>query len=672
MSSIAAPHGRIQHRGRSADQAFGASVTSFGGTKALTKRGLAGRAVALASLLCAVMLGAASAWGQAAEAVEPMAGPVEDGDPLGAPPAPGPPPALALSAEPALLRAWSLPAPSLEVRVARTRRAGLESGTWSFDPAARAVLRGAPGGDPVARAEAAVALAPQLPLAHMELAKAHWLHEDAPMAALHATQGALGAISEHPEASLWFAGSGLCVLAIGVCAGTLLLFVLVALRAAPHAAHDLGHLAPGDPPGFARFAMLAALLLVPVAAREGVFGLALVLLLVGTAYGSAWQRSVLIVAAAALWAALFPMARLSAAALEAFPQDPVARAAYSVGQGLASAADLRRLEGRAEDPLALRALAMDARRRGQLGRADVLYQQIAARTPGDVAALNNAANVRLALGHLESAIDLYGRALDFEESPVVLFNLSQAYGRGFHVDELNRTLADAQRVDGELVGELTALQREQHETFVVDLPLGAPLLWHRAFGPGAGETIAAALRAPLAPGRLGASEPIAALSLAATLCAGIALGGGLRRSRGCARCASRLCDRCGTDRLGPLCESCDTLFNHPERTDRTLRFARLEALRKRDRRVNRAALLASLCVPGAAGLLANRPLRAFAGALGFTVAAAALWWRDGVVPDPLIAGSAAPAVFGGVAALALLVYAASVLTSLAARRGGEP
>ena len=50
--------------------------------------------------------------------------------------APAPPP----SPEEALLRAWTDPAESLEERVARARRAALESGTWSFDPAARAVL----------------------------------------------------------------------------------------------------------------------------------------------------------------------------------------------------------------------------------------------------------------------------------------------------------------------------------------------------------------------------------------------------------------------------------------------------------------------------------------------------------------------------------------------------
>ena len=630
---------------------------------------LVGRGIALGSLWLAVALSGTPAGAQEEEEMGVPPGEIGAATQSYAQPAvaPAPPP----SPEEALLRAWSDPADSLDQRVSRARRAALESGTWSFDPAARAVLGGVVGGDPLQQAEAAVALAPHLPLAHMRLVSAHWLHAEDSMAALRAMPGLLRAIASHPEASLWFAGTGLFVLAVGLSAGALLMLVLAALRASPNAAHDLGHLVPGDPPGFARFALLAALVLVPIAAGEGVFGVALVLLAIGVAYASAWQRVVLGIAALALWAALYPMARIGAAALEEFPNDTVARAAFSLSQGLASRADVLRLEAVPDDPLALRALAIDARRRGHLGRADALYQQILANGTPDPAVLNNAGNVRLALGHQESAIELYGRALDLGESPVVYFNLSQAFGRAFNVDALNRVLADAQRVDGDLVAQLTALQRVRNESFVVDLPLDLSLLWQRVLAPGAGVALSSSLRAPVAPGRLGHSQATAGIAVAAAAAIGLALGAMLRRSSGCSRCGSRMCARCETDWAGNLCQSCDLLFNHPDRTDRALRFARLEALRKRDRRVGRAATVASVCVPGVAGLLANHPMRALAAILGFTVAVACFWWRAGLVPDPLIAGRAAPTLFVSVAGLSLLVYLGSLLSSLAARRGSD-
>ncbi len=619
-------------------------------------------------MLLALTLGSQSALSQEVAEKSPR-GPESTalGEPVPIPlAAPAPP-------EQVLQVAWFDPGASAEQRVERTRRAALEAGTWSFDAAARAALRGALGGDSLARAQAAVALAPELPLAHMALAEARWLQADEPMGALHSVVDALRAIAAHPEASVWFAGSALFVLAVGAVAGAGLRLVLVALRVAACAAHDLGHLAPGDPPGFARFALLGAALLLPLAVGEGAFGLALALLILCTAYGRSGQRVVLGVAAALLWAGLFPMARLASAALEIFPQDSVARAAYSLTQGLASPGDLARLEAAADsDPLALRALAMQASRSGHLGRADALYQRILAREPGDVASLNNAANVRLELGHMESALDLYGRALDLEESPVVLFNLSQAYVRSFHVDELNRSLAAAQRVDGDLVAQLTALQRDQNESFVVALPLGPALLWERLLAGGGGDVLATALRGPLAPGLLSASEWVAAAALAMAFALGTGLGVSVRRSRECARCGERMCPRCGGDAPAALCESCDCLFNHPEKTDRALRFARIEALRKRDRRMARVTTGLSVLVPGAAGILAGRWLLALLGALGFAVAAAGLWWRGGVVPDPLVAGAAGPAVLGGIAVLALGIHALSIATSLTAPRSGEP
>lgn len=574
--------------------------------------------------------------------------------------------------ESVLLLAWSDPGASVEQRLVRTRRDALEGGIWSFDAAARAALRGALGGDPLSRAQAAVALAPELPLAHMALAEARWLQADEPMAALRSVFAAVLAIPAHPEASVWFAGSTLFVLAVGAVAGAGLLLLLVALRVAACAAHDLGHLSPGDAPGFARFALLGAALLLPLAAGEGAFGLALALLVLCTAYGRRGQRVVLGLAAALLWAGLFPMVRVASAALEVFPRDSVARAAYSLSRGLAFPGDLARLEAAADsDPLALRALALEARRSGHLGRADSLYQQILAREPGDVATLNNAGNVRLELGHMESALDLYGRALDIEESPVVLFNQSQAYVRGFQVDDLNRSLAAAQRVDGELMAELTALQRDRNEGFVVALPLGTALLWERVLAGGGGDVLATALRGPLAPGRLAVSERVAAAALAAAFVLGLGLGVSVQRSRECSRCGERMCPRCGSDNPGALCESCDTLFNRPEKTDRALRFARIEALRKRDRRMARMTTLLSVVVPGAAGILAGRWLLALFGAVGFAVAAAGLWWRGGLVPDPLVAGATGPAVFGGIAVLALLIHALSIATSLTAPRTGD-
>jgi hypothetical protein len=129
-----------------------------------------------------------------------------------------------------------------------------------------------------------------------------------------------------------------------------------------------------------------------------------------------------------------------------------------------------------------------------------------------------------------------------------------------------------------------------------------------------------------------------------------------------------MCPRCEPE-LGEEddCESCNRLFEHPETTDRVMRVARVNALRFREQRLARVQLILSIFLPGVAGALARCPWASFIGALSAAIAVMAIFWRNGVTPDPLIAGAAAPVAFGLLSALALLCYSASVAFSLDAR-----
>lgn len=641
-------------------------------------RGLGAAGLALGTLLAGAVLAQPAEVPAAAPAVDPALetavdpgvfpeGPAKEAAPA-AVPAPRPP---APRAPASLLEvAWRTPASDLADRVQRTRRTALGLGAWNLDPAARALGVGRGRGLSLESASAAVELAPDLPAARMRLAQALWLQGDSPMAAVRAVLDALVAIGRHPEASVWFAGSLLYVLAVTLVGGGLLAIALAGLAALPHAAHDTGHALPGRAPHFARSAALAALLLVPVALGEGILGLALGLLAIAVAYGSRAQRVAMTLAIACVGLGAYPVAQLAGSALSALPADPVAGAAYGVGHGLATPVDLARLEAAADDdPLAARGLAIHARRVGQLGEADALYQRLLRESPDDLALLNNAANVRLDLGHMERALELYRRAVEIEESPVVLFNLAQAYGRAFQVEDLNRTLSHAQEVGGELVAELTTLQGTEAEGFVVDFPLAPERLWSRALRSGSGAPVAAGLRAPVAPGRLGASRRHLAASALAVVVLGALAGRWLPRSRWCSRCGSRMCPRCSASATGgELCEACHRLFFQPDKTDRARRVERVNELRARERRMGRVVFAVSLLLPGAAGLLARRPVRALFGALCFALAVTSLLWREGVTPDPLVAGAAAAWAFLGIATLALLGYAGVVASSLAARK----
>ena len=212
------------------------------------------------------------------------------------------------------------------------------------------------------------------------------------------------------------------------------------------------------------------------------------------------------------------------------------------------------------------------------------------------------------------------------------------------------------------------LQRGDSEGFVVDLPLPNRLMWSRVLESRRGGGIAAEFRAPLVSGRLGRdAEWLAGAAVLVVLIASLA-GARFQPSRWCSRCGARMCPRCnGVGGDGDLCESCTRLFLHPEKTDRKLRLARVNELREREERLDRVVTLVSMLVPAAAGLLAKRPLASLSGGFFFALTLCFLVWRGGVVPDPLVAGSAAPFVFIGVAVLAFLSYAALVATALTAR-----
>jgi tetratricopeptide (TPR) repeat protein len=626
-----------------------------------------------------LLLGALSALGQTPDATpaSPSAEPARPAP--GAPELPGATPAIPVSGIPAaplpsaslIERSWLAPATDLDARVARTQRTALELGAWSLDAAARSLAAGGAASGTRERAAAAVELAPDLPAAHMRLARALWLEDGAPIAAIRAVLAALRAIGRHLEASLWFAGCGLFVLAAALVAGSLIAAALAGTSDLAHAAHDLGHLLPRESPAFATWAGLAALLALPLALGEGGLGLALALLGLAVIYGGRAQRVAMLLAAAGIGLGAYPVIHCAGVALTALPQDPVAQAAFAVAQGIPTPVEVERLASFADrDALAARGLAIHARRTGDLARADALYQQLLATGADDISVQNNAADVQLALGHTDRAIELYGLAAR-GESPVVLFNLAQAYGRAFRVEELNQTISHAQRAGGELVARLTALQGGSSGGFVADLPPAPSLFWSRALYAPIGADFAQEFRDHFAAGRLGRDPRAFAVVAAACVALGVLFGARLQPSRSCPRCRERICRRCqprGSSR--EVCDGCHALFFAPEKTDRALRAARVHELRAREHRTRRVQTALSLLVPGAAGLLADRPVRGWLSACCFSLAGAAVLWRDGVVPDPLVAGAAAPAVFLGIAALAAIAYLVAVATSLAAQRHG--
>jgi tetratricopeptide (TPR) repeat protein len=538
----------------------------------------------------------------------------------------------------------------------------------NFDPAARVLIGPELSGAGLEHARAAVSLSPDLPAARMALAREIWLEGDSPIAAVRTGLGALFAIPRHLEASIWFSATALYICTLALIVGGLLTLTIYGAFAFIHAAHDAGDLVPSSMPSFARAALLGAVMLLPLVLHQGLLGLALTLFSVGMIYGASRQRLVLCLAVIAVLVGAFPMARLAGTLLTAYVETPIEAAIFAT-DGFALPGEMRLLESEAEsDPIAALALAVAARRSGDLAEADAQYQRLLERRPANYVAANNAANVKLELGQPESAIGLYERSLKGNDSATVRFNLSQAQGQAFKLDDVGPNLVAAQQLDSARIAELTLLQGSDLTKFTVDLPLPRHMLWERIFAAQSGESFSTELRSVIAPGALGQSVQLSAGAFASIAILSLVAASRLKRSHWCGRCGRRMCPRCEPE-LGDeeACESCNRLFQNPETTDRAMRAARVNALRFREKRLARVRLIASILLPGTAGALARCPLASFVGALSAAIAIMAIFWRNGVTPDPLIAGAAGPMAFGLISALALCCYSASVAFSLAAR-----
>ena len=477
---------------------------------------------------------------------------------------------------------WRAEAEGPAVRARRARRVALEHGMWNFDAAARVLIGPELSGGGLEHARAAVTLSPDLPAARMALARETWLEGDSPIAAVRMAFDALLAIPRHFEASIWFSATALYICSLALIAGGLLTLTLYGILAFLHAAHDIGDLISSKMPSFARAALLGAVMLVPLALHQGLLGLSLTLFSVGLIYGAARQRLVLCLAAIAVLVGVFPMARLAGALLTAYVETPIEAAAFAT-DGFAQPGDLRVLELAAKsDPMAAMALAVASRRAGNLAEADAQYQRLLQQEPANYTGANNAANVKLELGQLDSAIGLYRRSLDMNNSATVLFNLSQAQGQAFKLDDVGPTLAAAQRLDSARVAELTLLQGSDLAKFTVDFPLPRRMLWERILAARSGESFATELRSAIAPGALGQNARVSAGAFASIAILSLVAASRWRRSHWCCRCGRRMCPRCEPE-LGQEedCESCDRLFQHPETTDRAMRAVRVNALRFR-------------------------------------------------------------------------------------------
>ena len=571
-------------------------------------------------------------------------------------------------------RTWFDAGDRMRARAEATHSVALRFGAHSLDGPARALLVDA-AGDGSGEGELAARLAPDLPVAHLARAGESWRAGERVAAAL-GLGAAVMAIPRHFEAQLWLGSSTLLMLVLCLCVASVGFTIGAAISVARSAMHDLGDLASRSTPSFARFAFLAAMLLAPIAFGEGLLGLTLVCFALAFTYGGGRLRAALAVAVVLLLAALGPIATTAGRGLVALDADPVASAAGALLQERANEAELALLEANVStDLLATHVLAVEARRAGDAELAKSRYEALLERDRLNHVARANLGTLFFEEGETERAIELYEAAASGISSPVLLFNLSQAYARAFRMEEFEIALRQAQLLDAELVASLSAHaaevaeQDEASTNIVSDVPFPVADLRARLLDASIGEALPREILAPLAPGWLGANVMTIAIAFAVTALLALLIASRFDASTHCSRCGDRICTRCdSTFWSADTCEICHRFFSDPDSTDPTLRAARLARLRTRGTRIDRAASVAAFLVPGAGGFLAGRPGLALVGIACFVWSAFSLSTWGEFLAEPLALGVLAPLLFVASGLFAGFVYLLLSLLAVVLRR----
>lgn len=562
--------------------------------------------------------------------------------------------------------AWRAAPPTPHARTAALRRLRLEYGLGDLRAPARIVRAAADPDEPETGTALARELAPDMPALGWAQAQDLW-RAGAFGEAVRAFGAVLVAMGRDLESQLWLIGNGLLFAWVVAFAATSAFVVMLALKAFPNAAHDLADPLSRGMPAFARAALLAGLMMIPLAVGEGIAGLVLAAFAVAFVYGTGRERSALVLAAITWVVALHPLAQWASIAASAGEADPVVASAWAVTRGTESPADVERLEAAADDDLvAAHAVAFRARRLGAYDDAARRLETLAERHPTDPVVLANRGNVAMRAGRTEEAIGFYERAAALIDSPSLLFDLSQAYALVLRMDESEMALIRAQNIADEKVAALSSLSDPR---LVADLEYPVELLRERLREASVAAAPPRVLTQRIAPGRMGEDWQMAGGAFGVVVLLSLMTTGRFDRSSVCGRCGRRVCSRCdhsvGNDEL---CGDCRHLFKNPDSTDPKLRTARLQVLARREAWHARLVALGSLLVPGVAGLAARRPDVALLSIALFVWIAAWLRWPTGLLVDSTWLGGLAPLFLSTLAGLASLTYALIVVGCFVARR----
>ena len=140
---------------------------------------------------------------------------------------------------------------------------------------------------------------------------------------------------------------------------------------------------------------------------------------------------------------------------------------------------IRGLEANPRDAKILFTLGLINKREGDYKKAEYYYQQLISNDSSDAKAMTNLANVRLAMGRVDEAIELNNKAIDLNSRRASFyFNLFRAITRkSTALIKTDVSLQRATELDPKLIHHYLKIESDNMNRFVIDETLSALSLW---------------------------------------------------------------------------------------------------------------------------------------------------------------------------------------------------
>ncbi|WP_242345564.1 hypothetical protein [Anaeromyxobacter terrae] len=556
-----------------------------------------------------------------------------------------------------------------EALLAARRELGIENLVPLALAEARAVSRAldsALTAEAVAHGQLAVALAPDLPDAHLALARARFAEAPGrPAPALAALRDTALAAARDPQTRRAFLADVLAAALAAAVTCAVAVLVLLLARRLPLLVHDFHHLPLVRGTARVQAAFLAIVLLAaPIAFGLGPLVTLAVLALAAWPYLARAERAVATAALAALLAV--PWASSAAARTTAWT-GTLAERVQAVEHGAASDEDAAALEAAAGAPAPAAvhaALGRLAKRRGALAAALRHYRAAAEADERAPELSVNLGNALFLAEDLEGARAAYLAASDRAAGdPLVLgaanYGLSKLYLR---TADMERSAAAREKAEAQAGAFLRAHGSDDDfsaNRWLVDLPVPEARLEALANGDGAAGRVRAWAEARLAGALPRAALPWAGAGFLAALWLLSALVPRLGPSRACEGCGGPACRRCGPA-SEVRCGQCVNAFERRGLVDARDRLRKETQVRRHARVSALSTRILALVGGGAGQLWRGAPVRGALLLLALLFLGFVVWFWRGVLPPP----QATPWVLAGklavAAPLALLVWGLAV------------